>query len=99
MKKLFTEEQVESLLCMMDPISISVKKSEVAVVVTGKDLGYDDGQYYKLEWFPADEYIESSTYKDARLTKFVCVNSWSEAVTSLENFAAVINGNAEGNWE
>jgi hypothetical protein len=98
MKTLFTEEQVVSLL-NMDPINVSVEEDAVTVVVTGDSLGYGDGQYYKLEWFPADDYVESSTYKDARCTKYVASNSWLEDVTSLEDFAAVVNREVDGSWE
>lgn len=94
----YTESQVEKLLDM-DPISLTVKPDEITVVISGNDLGYDDDQYYKISWYPADKSIESGTFQDARCTRFVAANNWSEDVASLEDFADVVNGNAKGDWD
>ena len=94
----YSESQVERLL-NMDPIKITVKPDEVTVVVEGNDLGYDDDQYYKISWYPSDKQVQSGAFKDARCTKFISGNDWSEEVKSLEDFADVVNGDADGGWE
>ena len=94
----FTESQIAKLLSV-SPISITAKPNEVTVVVSGNDLGYDDNQYYKMTWSPDDSSVDSGTYKDARCTKLVTADTWSEEVNSLEDFAAVINGEADGEFE
>jgi hypothetical protein len=94
----YSESQVERLL-NMDPIKITVKPDEVTVVVAGNDLGYDDDQYYEISWYPSDKEVQSGAFKDARCTKFISGNDWSEEVKSLEDFADVVNGDADGDWE
>ena len=95
----YSESQVERLL-NMDPIKITVKPDEVTVVVEGNDLGYDDDQYYKISWYPSDKQVQSGAFKDARCTKRVGIGDvWSEEVKSLEDFADVVNGDADGGWE
>jgi hypothetical protein len=93
----YAEKQVNDLLNMY-PISLSIKRDKISVVYSGWDLGYDDGKYHKITWNPEDKSVESGAYKDRRCTKFVTASNWSEDVTSLEDFADIVNGKAKGDW-
>jgi hypothetical protein len=95
----FSEEELTNMLAF-EPLKVDIKPDSVEVIVSGNDLGYDDDQYYHMVWYPADKTVESGTFKDPYLRKFVTGNNWSEDVNTLEEFAAVVDGSAEsGDWE
>ena len=93
----YAESQVTDLLNAY-PISLSIKRDKISVVMHGWHIGEYDGKYHKFTWYPEDKSVESGVYKDPRCTKFVTAINWSEDVTSLEDFADIINGKAKGEW-
>lgn len=89
-----SKEIVEALL-EVTAEKIAVTKNDVRVVVSGKELGYNDGQYYEMTWTISDKEVQSDAYADCRLRDFITTNVYTGEVTSLEAFAKVVNGKAE----
>jgi hypothetical protein len=102
-EELSVEDQLEKLIQGdVESISISYDDSgntEVTVFISGNEIGYDDDQWYDITWLPKTEEIESGTYKDRKFKKFVTASNWSGKVKNVKDFAAVINGDAKGEWE
>ena len=80
-----------------DITDVFEKDGKYTVVLSGETLGYNDKNIYEISWDPNTGEVTDEVY-DRSGDYIGSGSTWSEPVTSVEEFIDVITQNAEGSW-
>jgi hypothetical protein len=81
-------------------VTISFENGEYTVFGSGEEFGFDDEHWYEMRWDSDTDSVYSVAYSNDMQDEVIGGAEWSEPVTSLQEFADVVNGfdSERGHW-